>query len=249
MTIRNFLFRVGRGLERRGAWLQGKGFGYATIDQQVQAVLEVLDGPLTLAVDIGANVGEYAAALKRAKPPVEIHAFEPAALNLEKLRENFAGDPNVVIVPKAISDTSGSAVLFSDKPGSRLGSLTKRDLDHLNRTFDEQERVETITFLDYWRGALGGRTVDVVKLDIEGHELFALQGFGEALAHIRPVQFEFGGTNIDTRTYLHDFWLFFRTNDFTLHRITPFGAELVSVYRESDETFTTTNFIAVRNRR
>ena len=61
-------------------------------------------------------------------------------------------------------------------------------------------------------------------------------------------QFEFGGTNIDTRTYFRDFWYFFKECGFILYRITPLGAELIRTYRESDEYFMTTNFIAVKRK-
>lgn len=35
---------------------------------------------------------------------------------------------------------------------------------------------------------------------------------------------------------------------FDLYRITPIGIELISVYRESDEFFPTTNYLAVNRR-
>ncbi len=82
-----------------------------------------------------------------------------------------------------------------------MGSLTKRKLDHFNIRFNVQEAVGTIRFEDYWISELDRRRVDIVKIDIEGHELVALRGFGEALSETSVLQFEFGGSNIDTRTF------------------------------------------------
>jgi len=147
-----------------------------------------------------------------------------------------------------ISDSSGSASLFADEAGSGLGSLTKRRLDHFRIAFDAEETVTTIRFEDYWLAELQGRPLDLVKLDIEGHELAALRGFGRALQATRALQFEFGGCNIDTRTYFQDFWYFFQEQGFELHRITPFGAERIRRYKERDEFFKTTNYIAVQRR-
>ena len=48
-----------------------------------------------------------------------------------------------------------------------------------------------------------------MKIDVEGHELDVLKGFGELIKKVRLIQFEFGGTNIDSKTYLRDFWEFF----------------------------------------
>ncbi|HIO21636.1 MAG TPA: FkbM family methyltransferase, partial [Nitrospirales bacterium] len=88
--------------------------------------------------------------------------------------------------------------------------------------------------------------ISVCKIDIEGHELDALNGFGEALKHIDVIQFEFGGCNIDTRTFFQDFWYFFTERGFDIYRITPFGAVKINRYRELDEFFTTTNYLAKR---
>ena len=88
--------------------------------------------------------------------------------------------------------------------------------------------------------------LDFVKLDIEGHELDARNGVGEALKFIAVIQFEFGGCNIDTRTFWQDFWYFFKKNNFDLYRITPFGKIKIKKYREIDEFFSTSNFLAKR---
>lgn len=147
-----------------------------------------------------------------------------------------------------MSDKSGSATLFSDKPGSGLASLTQRKLDHFDISFDATETINTTRFEDYWKSELQSRQLDMVKIDIEGHELTALKGFGDALIATRVLQFEFGGCNVDTRTYLRDFWYYFTERHFDLYLITPFGAKRVLCYKESDECFSIANFIAVNRR-
>jgi FkbM family methyltransferase len=183
--------------------------------------------------------------LRKNNPKLEIHIFEPSAVNIRKLRARFKNDTLTRLVPLALSDSSGSASLYADESGSGLGSLTKRRLDHFGIAFNAEETVNTIRFEDYWRTELRGRPLDLVKLDIEGHELAALKGFGKALQVTRALQFEFGGCNIDTRTYFQDFWYFFQEQRFALYRITPFGAERIRRYKERDEFFKTTNYIAV----
>jgi FkbM family methyltransferase len=235
-------------VERAAAYVQGKGYGTASIKPENALVQKLLGRKAQLAIDIGGNVGDYAAELRRRYPAVEIHIFEPSSTNIEKLHRRFLGDKGTTVVALAVSDTTGAGSLFSDKPGSGLASLTKRRLDHRNIRFVTQEPVNTIRFEEYWRNALDGRICDIVKLDIEGNELGALKGFGDALDAVRVLQWEFGGCNIDTRTYFQDFWYFFKDNQFDLWRITPFGAESVREYRETDEYFSTTNYIAVNRR-
>ena len=81
-------------------------------------------------------------------------------------------------------------------------------------------------------------------IDIEGHEMDALLGFGTAINHIDLIQFEFGGCNIDTRIFFRDFWYFFKKNEFDLFRISPLGIIPIINYKESDECFAETNFLA-----
>jgi len=62
------------------------------------------------------------------------------------------------------------------------------------------------------------------------------------------VAFEFGGCNIDTRTFFQDFWYFFREVHFRIFRITPSGYLYpIESYKEIYEQFRTTNFIAIAN--
>jgi FkbM family methyltransferase len=239
-------FDILRRVERKAARLQGKGFGAFSIAAEVQAACALLPRRPEVAIDIGGNVGHYAAALRARFPALEIHVFEPASVNVAALRERFTNDPAIRVNPLAVGRDAASATLFSDKPGSGLGSLTKRNLDHLNIPFDASEGVQVIRFDAYWRDVLHERPIDLVKLDIEGHELDALAGMGAALAATQAVQFEFGGANIDTRTYLRDFFALFADAGFDIHRITPAGVQRLASYRESDECFTTTNFIAPR---
>ena len=73
-----------------------------------------------------------------------------------------------------------------------------------------------------------------------------MEGLGDKIGNVRSIQFEFGGCNIDTKTYFQDFWYFFKERDFDLYRISPLGLIRILEYKESDEFFTATNYIAKR---
>ena len=244
--VSSTFFRALQKIERIANFAQGKGYGTASIREEVKLVFSFFKTTPVLAIDIGGNIGNYTDELRRKNPKLEIHTFEPSATNIEKLKTKFINDHLVNLVPLAVSNETGQAVLFSDEPGSGLGSLTKRKLDHFNINFDTTESIKTIRFEDYWVNQLNSREIDLVKIDIEGHELSALQGFGNAIDSIKVIQFEFGGCNIDTRTFFQDFWYFFNEHNFDIYRITPFGAEPILKYREIEEYFSTTNYIAVR---
>ena len=248
MAIADAAFQGLGFLERWCAFFQGKGFGTSSIEKEVALAFDLIGQEPALVMDVGGNVGLYSLEVRKRAPECEIHVFEPAATNIAELQECLATDPKVTIVPVALSDKTQEALLFADKPGSGIGSLTKRRLDHFGIETSHQELVKTLRFDEYYDAHLGGRGIDLVKLDIEGHEMEALRGFGEtALRKTRCIQFEFGGCNIDSRSFFQDFFYFFSENQFDIYRITPIGLQRISRYQESEEYFSATNYL-VRNR-
>jgi len=199
-------------------------------------------------VDIGGNVGDYSAELLRCFPEVDLHVFEPATSNIAKLRQRFPAEAKVSLRQAALSDVPGRMTLFSDKDGSGMASLVRRELNHLRISFEPMEEVEVVRFEDYWRGVLGGRPIDIVKIDVEGYELMVIRGFGEAIQQVKVLQFEFGGTHIDAKVFFRDFWRLLEAADFDLYRITPLGIVHIRSYHERDEHFLITNYIAVNRR-
>jgi FkbM family methyltransferase len=226
--------------------LTGRGFGSTSIRSEVRSALRFIPEPANAVVlDVGANKGLWSRELlKRCGGRVgALYVFEPSSANWSAIEASVGGAGELVRC--AVGREQGRATLWADVPGSGHASLTKRRLDHFGMTFDESEEVEIVT-LDDFVESRGIERVDFAKFDIEGHELDAFAGaaglFGSR--RISALAFEFGGANIDTRTYFQDFWYFLREHGYELRRITPFGLRRVSGYSEVDEFFLTTNYIA-----
>jgi FkbM family methyltransferase len=234
-------------IERGAARAQGKGFGALSIKHEVDAIrLLVPDGvQVRTVIDVGANRGLWTEAALLAFPDAHIHAFEPAAACQAELEGRYARVPRVTLNSTALGAVAGEGVLHSDAPGGGPASLTLRQLDHVGLTMDLEEPVEVST-LDAYVAARGIDRVDVLKIDVEGHELDVLKGAAASLATISVVQFEFGGTAIDTRTFFRDYWTLLTDAGFTLWRIGPWGVRRITRYRETDEHFACTNYVAVR---
>ena len=236
-------------LESRIALKQGKGWGAGTITQEISACCSLLAGTPRLLLDIGGNRGAYAKEFLRRFPDGIVHIFEPSPHNIIILKDAFAANPRVSVAGFALSDAPGRFALYSDAPGSGLASLSQRRLSHFGIEMNEEAEVDVIRFDEYWRECAHSLPeIDYVKIDVEGHELSVLKGFGELLESVKLIQFEFGGCNIDTRTFFQDFWYFFCSRNFSIYRITPCGPAIVSRYMEIDEFFAATNFVAVNNR-
>ena len=148
----------------------------------------------------------------------------------------------------ALGKEAGEITLFSNSAGSGLASLTKRRLDHINIAFDRSEKVR-VTTVDRYCAERNIARINLLKLDVEGHELDVLTGATELFRKnaIDMVTFEFGGCNIDTRTYFQDYFYFFQANGMLISRITPSGyLAPIAGYKELHEQFRTTNFVATR---
>jgi len=196
--------------------------------------------------DVGANTGEYTLALLRhCGPNVKIFAFEPGARTFEILASSVPSAPHVRLERKGLGDRSGVADLFADVQASALASVYPR------RIFTERaqlsERIEVTRIDDYCRNN-GLSRIDLLKLDVEGHELFVLRGCGDLLALdcIDVIQFEFGGCNVDSRTFLKDFFDLLAPK-YALFRMVADGLVPMGTYRESQEIFGTNNYVATRD--
>src|SRR5262249_48122250 len=159
----------------------------------------------------------------------------------------FGRNENMRLNKSALGKTPGTQPLYQDRSGSPLSSFYRRKLDHVDIAFDKQETA-AVTTLDSYCDTKGIDRVDLLKLDVEGPELDALEGSRHLLEarRIRFVSFEFGGANIDSRTYLQDFFRLFEGYGMRLFRITPSGYfREISQYHELHEQFSTTIFFAI----
>ena len=227
----------------------GKGWGAGTTDEETKAIAyfaKKIKISKVLACDVGANLGNWSADLLDEISTAEVIVFEPSKEAYEHLQKRFVSKTAIQCANVALGKENTTATLFADKSASGLASLTKRRVGHFGIDFSYQENIQLFT-LDTWLETYGnGRQPNILKMDVEGHELDVLKGATKALQDISIIQFEFGGSNIDTRTYFQDFWYFFLEQGFDLYRLGPREPLLIKSYSENDETFRPTNYIAVR---
>jgi FkbM family methyltransferase len=127
-------------------------------------------------VDVGANVGYYTLlAARLVGEKGKVFAFEPNPENFALLTRNVAanGYKNVVLVPKAVSNQSGTASLLIDKASSGGHSLSAF------RGGADFVQVETVSLDEYF--ADRQERIDVLKIDAEGAEMAILNGMSQLL--------------------------------------------------------------------
>jgi FkbM family methyltransferase len=181
------------GCELQVARADKLGAGIARTGVHELAVSEViwrLAGGDELAIDVGANVGYFTGLLARRARRVV--ALEPNPL----LRRFIAGNIDrwnaggrVVLDDRAASCTTGATTTLH-LPRDYEQNYGLASLEPSNGT--DSHQVETVRLDD----VIAGRRVGVLKIDVEGHELTALDGaFGALSAElIRDVVFEELGT-------------------------------------------------------
>jgi FkbM family methyltransferase len=124
-----------------------------------------------IVVDAGAYPGDYTLfAARQVGPSGRVIAFEPDARNRAVLERNVRldGRTNVTIIPKGLWDSDD--VLNLDQDG-----LASTVVEHAADSTIE------VTTLDAVVAALALPRVDVIKMDIEGAEIRAIQGCVETL--------------------------------------------------------------------
>jgi len=200
--------------------------------------------------DIGANKGEYTDMITKYLGPKSLsaHLFEPQKACFKNLGSKPWADKGVTLNNFGLSDETHTATLFKDADQSGLASLSKRNLGHYGIDMGMTEKIE-LRRADEYIAQKNISKISLIKIDVEGHEIPALSGFGDFLNgdNVDFIQFEYGGANLDSHTSLMELFEFFSTRGFTVCKMMRKGLE-ARPYGPELENFMYQNFVAVSNR-
>ncbi len=208
---------------------------------------EVWQNEPAVVFDVGANIGDYAnLLLSRFADRVALHCFEPSQKTFLSLKTRLEGYDGVKLYNFGFSGKEEKRTLFLNHETSGLASCYNRRLDHFGIHMSVKEEIQLSKIDDFCESNAIFR-IDLLKLDVEGHELEVLRGAEKLIEakSIKAIQFEFGGCNIDSRTFVQDFWYLLNPR-YKIYRILTKGLAPINQYRETYEIFITTNYLAVR---
>jgi len=198
--------------------------------------------------DVGANIGKYTLLLDKFfdKEKPEIFSFEPSKKSFQDLKINTREIKNLKIFNFGFGEKEYKTSLFAEKAGSSLSSLYKRKLDHFDIQMKIEETVE-IKSIDDFCLKNNINHINFLKLDAKGNELKILKGAKKMIdsEKVDFIQFEFGGCNIESKTNFQDFYYLLNPR-YQIYRILKNGLFPIKKYRETNEIFLTTNYLAVK---
>lgn len=138
-------------------------------------------------IDVGANIGFLSLQFARLCSKGMVFSFEPDSQNFQNLKKNIQLNhfDNVRIYKNALGATAETVTLykiFENNPGANRILFTRPDMPH------EQESIDVLV-LDAIADDFNISRMDVMKIDVEGFEIFVLQGARNLIAKWRPILF------------------------------------------------------------
>jgi FkbM family methyltransferase len=150
-------------------------FGTYFLEESLLACWQAMAKGAKVVLDVGANAGIYSLAALAVQSDATIHAFEPTPEIANKLRATakLNGLDHLYVHEAAVSTRNGTATLrrfrgdFGTNEGMNFISADRADAGG--------ERVQTVSLDEFCEGR-SIDYVDLLKVDIQGHEYAALQG-------------------------------------------------------------------------
>ena len=135
-------------------------------------------------IDIGAHVGYYTLLMAQlVGKNGKVYSFEPDPVNFELLKKSVEinGFENVVLIQKAVSDTTEKIKLFLGDNDSAINRIYDAKLGDAKKSID----VESITIDEYFKE--NDKLFNFIKIDSEGSEAKIINGMEKFLTKNRKL--------------------------------------------------------------
>jgi FkbM family methyltransferase len=130
--------------------------------------------------DIGANIGKVTARYSRLFPEAKIYSFEPFPESFQKLRRRFKGNSLVKPIQLAVSNKAGKKKFYVNQNSATSSLLPITDSAEYWVEPKAIKNIATIevavTTIDDFCQQKSIDEIQILKMDIQGGELMALEG-------------------------------------------------------------------------
>lgn len=196
--------------------------------------------------DVGAHIGNYSIDLST-NSEAQIYSFEASPITYQTLKKNTSNIKNILPMNFAVSDTLTNLKLYDyeDRDYSSHATLYKSIIIQIHKAQTKEYNIETTT-IDNFAEKHQINMIDLLKIDVEGHEFKVLQGAKKLLStrSIKTIQFEFNEFNSISRVFFKDIFEMLST-DYEIFRLLPKGLLKISKYTPTEcEIFGFSNYVA-----
>jgi 2-O-methyltransferase len=143
-------------------------------------------------LEAGAHIGRDTVKMSKLWPEGAIYAFEPVPELFKQLQENTKAYTNIICFPVALSNRVGHATMYvSSGASTAASSLHEPSEYHIKRPEVSFTPVELpTTTIDTWAKEQDIDHIDFMWLDMQGHELIALEGAAKILPTVKVILIE-----------------------------------------------------------
>jgi hypothetical protein len=149
-------------------------------------------------LDVGANIGYCS--LVASKKYAKVYSFEPIPENYTLLEKSIQDNhiQNIELVNKCVGNSENlELTAFADNMGGtrNLENTKKQNVSHMRVS---STRVYDVITLDSFTESI--KSIDLMKVDVEGHELQVLQGFSKNITKCKNILLELSPCSLPAET-------------------------------------------------
>ncbi|MDO8260814.1 MAG: FkbM family methyltransferase, partial [Candidatus Magasanikbacteria bacterium] len=196
-------------------------------------------------IDIGAHIGDTACLIKSLKSDARVFSFEPNPKTYKQLSRT-AKKYGFTSYNLGVGDKPGKLTLYDSLSGSSPFASFYPGAINLHGREMTKYTVSLTTMDIFHTKNIPGKSIDLLKIDVEGHELAVFKGSQQIIKRklVKAVLFEFNSMNIQSRTFFADYVKLMKNYD--LYRLLPKGMIALSdTSILQNEIFAYQNIVAI----
>ena len=225
--------------------------GYLFSDPQRNGEYKFLESYIKnnmLVFDVGANTGEYSEYILSLNPNVFIHCFEPVSKTFETLEKKIRckDSQNIYLNNIGLSDKAEQVEMFIYGENAGSNSIYYSDY-HANKSNGITKELVQLTTLDEYINEKKITRIDLLKIDVEGHELNVIKGGINAInvGIVKCLQFEYNYFWKKAGNRIQEMIMVLDEYDYRIYRLTPWGKIRLKKFSPNLENYKHSNYLAI----
>jgi FkbM family methyltransferase len=200
-------------------------------------------------IDAGANIGYYTQYILNVQPNIQVHCFEPTTRAYTELIVKLAipiEQGKVVCQKLGLSNEERKTEMFIYNDLDERNSLHFNQEHSFNLENIHKETIELMS-LDKYTVRNGIQKIDLLKIDVEGHETKVIEGAAKLLQdrQIRCIQFEYNNNWAAAGFTLENIFILLSKFGYKFYRLAIWGKIPIRRFNKKLENYKHANYVAI----